>query len=313
MLGSVRLTCGLLFPGGKLFDVLCLGCCFISVWCLLPVLSNVKQHIFCDISETFTSAASLVSQSVARKALMLSGVKWCIWSGRLACLQATDPCSGAGKVPAVVFCCPLSLICLSLPGIHLLLSHRAQQRTPSCTLHKAQLLNKRRLQAGGIPAAGVSQRRQKRKHVNASFWGTRGRWRGRAEKRTGLINRVHRWRSDDLLAWEWMSPWGCWCLDQTHSVQTDPQFQRKSLLSVFYPQRDRISLSATNASLLWCEHSSLSFTPTVLVLNGLHIDTVPPTGCECITSATSAVQLSCVHTAWWLSDVIKGAQPCVWG
>lgn len=235
MLGSVRLLCGLLFPGGNLFDVLCLGCCFISVWCLLPVLSNVKQHIFCDISETFTSAASLVSQSVARKALMLSGVKWCIWSGRLACLQATDPCSGAGKVPAVVFCCPLSLICLSLPGIHLLLSHRAQQRTPSCTLHKAQLLNKRRLQAGGIPAAGVSQRRQKRKHVNASFWGTRGRWRGRAEKRTGLINRVHRWRSDDLLAWEWMSPWGCWCLDQTHSVQTDPQFQRKSLLSVFYP------------------------------------------------------------------------------
>lgn len=78
-------------------------------------------------------------------------------------------------------------------------------------------------------------------------------------------------------------------------------------------QRDRISLSATNASLLWCEHSSLSFTPTVLVLNGLHIDTVPPTGCECITSATSAVQLSCVHAAWWLSDIIKGAQPCVWG
>lgn len=232
MLGSVRLTCGLLFPGGKLFDVLCLGCCFISVWCLLPVLSNVKQHIFCDISETFTSAASLVSQSVARKALMLSGVKWCIWSGRLACLQATDPCSGAGKVPAVVFCCPLSLICLSLPGIHLLLSHRAQQRTPSCTLHKAQLLNKRRLQAGGIPAAGVSQRRQKRKHANASFWGTRGRWRGRAEKRTGL-NRVHRWRSDDLLAWEWMSPWGCWCLDQTHSVQTDPSFREKAYFQCF--------------------------------------------------------------------------------
>lgn len=130
-----------------------------------------KTAIFCDRCETFAGVTDGEKSS---------DVKWRIWSGRLARWQARAACSGAGKVPAVLRCRPLTLICLFLPGIHLLLSHGAQQRTPSCALHKAQLLNKWRLQAGGIPAAGVSQRRQKWKRVNASFWGRcKGKgWKG---------------------------------------------------------------------------------------------------------------------------------------
>lgn len=101
------------------------------------------------------------------------------------------------RAASVLYCCPLSLICLSLPGIHLL-SHRAQQRTPSCTLHKALLLNKQRLQAGGIPAAGVSQRRQKRKTLPSEDQEV-NEGEG-VKRRAGWIDRVHRWRSDDLLA-----------------------------------------------------------------------------------------------------------------
>lgn len=55
-------------------------------------------------------------------------------------------------------CCrTLTPICLSLSWIPPSFLPSRPAALPSCTLHKPQLLIKRRLQTGGIPAAGVSQ------------------------------------------------------------------------------------------------------------------------------------------------------------
>lgn len=196
---------------------------------LLPFGCSFKEEtaIFCDRCETFAGIADGEKSSDVkwRQAVHLKQAPR-VFAGRR---------SGFGGREAARSrrCCPLSLICLSLPGIHRFLSRCAQQRSPSCTLQKARLLNKPRVQAGGIPAAGVSQPGQKRKMLPLEEQEA-DEGEG-VKRRSRLINRVHRWRSDDMLAWERMSPQGCCCQKQTHSVPTDPQFQSKSLLSMFHP------------------------------------------------------------------------------